>query len=131
MAESECAGNHSGFPECELSCFLSPLLLVSDVSEATALTGHHRRLGYKSRSQLYRLINDGYLHDHVHVQQHTGQRLVDIEGLREKLQRICQWRPHSVFSEEACCCDGQGESDSKKQCKVHKHQYLLNCVISC
>ena len=44
-----------------------------------------RRLGYKSRSQLYRLINDGYLHEHVHVQQHTGQRLVDIEGLREKL----------------------------------------------
>ena len=33
-----------------------------------------RRLGYKSRSQLYRLINDGYLHEHVHVQQHTGQR---------------------------------------------------------
>ena len=39
-----------------------------------------RRLGYKSRSQLYRLLNDGYLHEHVHVQQHTGQRLVDIEG---------------------------------------------------
>ena len=56
-----------------------------------------RRLGYKSRSQLYRLINDGYLHEHVHVQQHTGQRLVDIEGLREKLQCICQWRPDSVF----------------------------------
>ena len=56
-----------------------------------------RRLGYKSRSQLYRLINDGYLHEHVHVQQHTGQRLVDIEGLREKLQCICQWRPDSMF----------------------------------
>ena len=26
------------------------------------------------------------------MQQHTGQRLVDIEGLREKLQCICQWR---------------------------------------
>ena len=56
-----------------------------------------RRLGYKSRSQLYRLTNDGYLHEHVHVQQYTGQRLVDIEGLREKLQCICQWRPDSVF----------------------------------
>ena len=42
-----------------------------------------RRLGYKSRSQLYRLLNDGCLHEHVHVMQHTGQRLVDIEGLRE------------------------------------------------
>ena len=31
------------------------------------------------------------------MQQHTGQRLVDIEGLWEKLQCICQWRPDSVF----------------------------------
>ena len=52
-----------------------------------------RRLGNKSRSQLYRLLNEGYLNEHVHVQKHTGQRLVDIDGLREKLQRICQWRP--------------------------------------
>ena len=49
-----------------------------------------RRLGYKSRSQLCRLINNGYLHEHVYVQRHTGQRLVDIEGLRVKLQCICQ-----------------------------------------
>ena len=56
-----------------------------------------RRLGYKSRSQLYRLINDGYLHEHIHVQQHKEQRLVDIEGPGEKLQCICQWRPDGVF----------------------------------
>ena len=57
-----------------------------------------RQLGYKSRSQLYRLINDGcYVHEHVHVQHQTGQHLVDIEGLRVKLQCICQWRPDSVF----------------------------------
>ena len=49
-----------------------------------------RRLEYTSRSQLYRLINSGYLSEHLHVQQHTGQRLVDIDGLREKLQCICQ-----------------------------------------
>ena len=48
-----------------------------------------RRLGYKSRSQLYKLINDGYLHEHLYMQQHTGQRLVDMEGLWEKLQSIC------------------------------------------
>ena len=35
-----------------------------------------RCLGYKPRSQRYRLINDGYLYEHVHVQQHTGQRLL-------------------------------------------------------
>ena len=56
-----------------------------------------RRLGYKTRSQLCTLINDCYLHEHVHEQEYTGQRLVDIEGLREKLQCICQWRPNSVF----------------------------------
>ena len=41
-----------------------------------------RHLGYKTRSHLYVLINNGYLKVHVHVQQHTGKRLVDIEGLR-------------------------------------------------
>ena len=56
-----------------------------------------RRLGHKSRSQIYRLLNEGCLKEHVHVQQHIGQRLVDIEGLREKLQCICLWRPDSVF----------------------------------
>ena len=61
------------------------------ISEAT------RRLGYKSRSQLYRLLNDGYLNEHVHVQKHTGRRLVDIDRMPEKLQCVCQWRPDSVF----------------------------------
>ena len=56
-----------------------------------------RCLGYKSRSQLYRLLNEGYLNEHVHVHKHTGQRLVDIVGSLEKLQCICQWRPDSVF----------------------------------
>ena len=56
-----------------------------------------KRLGYKSRSQLYRLLNEGYLNEHVHLQKHTGQRLVDIEGLREKLQCICQMRVNCVF----------------------------------
>ena len=53
--------------------------------------------GYKFSSQLYRLIKVGSLHEHVHVQQHTGQRLFDIEGLREKLQYFCQWRPDSLL----------------------------------
>ena len=44
-----------------------------------------RCIGCKPRSRLYRLLNDGYMHEHVHVQQRKGQRLVDIEGLREKL----------------------------------------------
>ena len=56
-----------------------------------------RRLGYKSRSQLYRLINDGYLHEHVHVQMPSGQRLLDVDGLQKTLQGLCQWRVNSVF----------------------------------
>ena len=56
-----------------------------------------RRLGYKSRSQLYRLLNDACLNEHVHVEQLTGQRWVVIAGLPENLQCICQWRPDSVF----------------------------------
>ena len=28
---------------------------------------------------------------------HTGQHLVDIDGLREKLQCLGHWRPDSVF----------------------------------
>ena len=56
-----------------------------------------RHLGYKSRSQLYKLIDDGWLDDHVHVQMPSGQRLLDVDGLREKLQILCQWRINSVF----------------------------------
>ena len=72
-----------------------------------------RRLGYKSISQLYRLINDGYLHEHIHVQQHTEQRLADIKGLSEKLQCICQWRPDSVFvKRQRSSCSDLGDSCS-------------------
>ena len=56
-----------------------------------------RHLGYKSRSQLYKLMNDGWLDEHVHVQMPSGQRLLDVDGLREKLQTLCQWRIDSVF----------------------------------
>ena len=47
-------------------------------------------LGYKSRSQLYTLINDGWLDSHVHVQMPSGQRLQDLVGLQKMLQGLCQ-----------------------------------------
>ena len=56
-----------------------------------------RHLGYKSRSQLYRLMNDGWLDAHVHVQMPSGQRLLDVDGLQKTLQGLCQWRNDSVF----------------------------------
>ncbi len=40
-------------------------------------------------------MNDGRLNEHVHVP--SGQRLLDVEELREKLQCLCQWRIYSVF----------------------------------
>lgn len=56
-----------------------------------------RHLGYKSHSQLYKLMNDGWLDDHVHIQMHSGQRLLDVDGLMKTLQGLCQCRVDSVF----------------------------------
>ena len=62
-----------------------------------SISGAARHLGYKSRSQLYKLIDDGWLDDHLHINTPSGQRLLDVDGLREKLQGLCQWRIDSVF----------------------------------
>ena len=44
-----------------------------------------RHLGYKSRSQLCKLMNDGWLDAHVYVQMPSGQRLLDVDGLQKTL----------------------------------------------
>ncbi len=62
-----------------------------------SISGAVRHLVYKSRSQLYKLIDDGWLHEHVHVQMPSGQRLLDVDRLQEKSQGLCQWRMNSVF----------------------------------
>ena len=62
-----------------------------------SISGAARNLGYKSRSQLYKLIDDGWLDDHLHINMPSGQRLLDVNGLQEKLQGLCQWREDSVF----------------------------------
>ena len=56
-----------------------------------------RHLGYKSRSQLYELTNDGLLDAYVHVQIPSGQPLLDVNGLQKTFQGLCQWRVDSVF----------------------------------
>ena len=61
-----------------------------------SISGAVRYLGYKSRSQLYKLMNDGWLDEHVHVQMPSGQRLLGVDGLREKPRSVCQWRIDSV-----------------------------------
>ena len=62
-----------------------------------SISGTARHLGYKSRSQLYKLIDDGWLDDHLHINMPSGQRLIDVNGLQEKLQGLCHWRIDSVF----------------------------------
>ena len=56
-----------------------------------------RHLGYNSRSQLYNLINDGWLDAHVHFQMPSRQRLLDVDGLKMTLQGLCQGCVDSVF----------------------------------
>ena len=62
-----------------------------------SISGAASHLGYKSRSQLNKLIYDGWSDDHLHINMPIGQRLIDVDGLREKLQCICQWRIDGVF----------------------------------
>ena len=62
-----------------------------------SISGAASHLGYKSRSQLNKLIDDGWLDDHLHINMPSGQRLIDVNGLQKKLQSLCQWREDSVF----------------------------------
>ena len=59
-----------------------------------------RHLGYKSRSQLYTLINDVLLDSHVHVQMTSWQRLQDLDGLQKTLEDLCQRGVRWCFSSE-------------------------------
>ena len=62
-----------------------------------SISGAARHFGYKSRSQLYRLIDDGWLDNHLHINMPSGQRLIDVDGLRERPQGLSQWRIDSAF----------------------------------
>ena len=53
----------------------------------------------KSRSELFKLINDGWLDAHAHAQMPSGQRLLDVEGLQKTLQGFCQWHVDGFFFE--------------------------------
>ena len=59
-----------------------------------------KHLGSKSHSELYKLINDGWLDAHAHAQMPSGQRLLDFEGLQKALQGLfCQWHADGFFFE--------------------------------
>ena len=59
--------------------------------------------GYKSRSQLYKLMNDGWLDAHA-CSDAQWQRLLDVDGLQKTLQGLCQWRVDSVFKTPLAVC---------------------------
>ena len=56
-----------------------------------------KHLGSKSYSELYKLINDGWLD--AHAQMPSGQRLFDVEGLQKMLQGFCQRHVDGFFFE--------------------------------
>ena len=58
-----------------------------------------KHLVSKSHSELYKLINDGWLDAHAHAQMPSGQRLLDVEGLQKMLQALCQWHIDGFFFE--------------------------------
>ena len=53
-----------------------------------SISGAARHLGYKSRSQLYKLIDDGWLDDHLRINMPSGQRLLDVDGLRSSAESM-------------------------------------------
>ena len=62
-----------------------------------SISGAARHLGYKSPSQLYKMNDHARKDDHLHINMPSGQRLLDVDGLQERLQGLCQWRIDSVF----------------------------------
>ena len=55
------------------------------------LSAAAKHLVSKSRSELYKLINDGWLDAHALAQMPREQRLLHVEGLQKTLQGFCQW----------------------------------------
>ena len=72
-------------------------LMGDGAMQLMSVSADARHLGYKSRSQLYKLMNDGWLDAHVHIQMPSGQSLFDVDGLKKTLQGLFQWRVDSVF----------------------------------
>ena len=67
-----------------------PALTISDAAKA---------IGHTSRSQLYRLINDGRLDDFVCWR--GGKRLLEVNGLAAAVKDATQQRSNSVTVTEA------------------------------
>ena len=64
------------------------------------ITEASRILGYRSRSTIYKMLNDGWLKDYV--QEIEGTKYLDLkpvgrQHLVEHMAGIAQWRPDGVL----------------------------------
>ena len=88
-----------------------------------------RHLGYKSRSQLCKLMNDGCLDAHVHIQTPSGQRLLDVVGLQKTLQGTCHWCVDSVFLRQGAISSGPHVKAESLPCSVSVQVALIPLFI--
>ena len=58
-----------------------------------------RELGYRSRSSLQNLMDDGYLDDFISLNE-KGQRQLETSGLRERVAQVINWSDRNVVAKE-------------------------------
>ena len=66
---------------------------------AMTISDAAKAIGHESRSQLYRLIQDGRLDDFVRHE--NGRRLIEVNGLAAAVRNATQQRSNSVTVTEA------------------------------
>ena len=58
-----------------------------------------RELGYRSRSSLQNLMDDGYLDDFISLNE-RGHRQLEMNGLRERVTQVVNWSDRNVVAKE-------------------------------
>ena len=58
-----------------------------------------RELGYRSRSSLQNLMDDGYLDDFISLNE-RGHRQLEMNGLRERVAQVVNWSDRNVVAKE-------------------------------
>ena len=58
-----------------------------------------RELGYRSRSSLQNLMDDGYLDDFISLNE-KGHRQLEMNGLRERVAQVVNWSDRNVVAKE-------------------------------
>ena len=58
-----------------------------------------RELGYRSRSSLQNLMDEGYLDDFISLNE-RGHRQLEMNGLRERVAQVVNWSDRNVVAKE-------------------------------